>query len=243
MFRCEFHTLSRLCGRKRPTEWKLPDLDKLPGGFRGEVYNKRDWTNYLEKKTDILEEEKDKDGFTHNVRPPPPNWRKMKGLPQYMKKKYALKEKALKIDLSKTKRLSRSAMEGIRMLHDKYPSELSTDRLAEFFKISPIAISKILKSRWKPSQKELVKKNKKWEKRGEKLTEAKMLDTRLEEFFKAKEDQLHVEIPYFVKQELSDYIHLHAKDDLEESFAKLNQARAEKQKFKDDKMKENVSKA
>ncbi len=62
MFVRRFGTSCIVFSKKRPTVWKLPDLDKLPGGFRGKVYNRRDWTDYLKKNTDIIQQEQLKDG-------------------------------------------------------------------------------------------------------------------------------------------------------------------------------------
>ncbi|VEU23595.1 DEKNAAC104705 [Brettanomyces naardenensis] len=242
MLKRYIHVLAPAAHAKRPTQWILPDLNKLPGGFRGKVYNKRDWTKYLEKNTKILENEGD-DVPQRRLRHPPEDWRNMEHLPQYMRNKYALREKAEHMDLSKTKRLSRSAMDGIRILHNKYPEELTTEKLSEFFKISPVAISKIMKSKWKPTDTEMEKKRVKWEERGKKLIEKQMMDRRLEEFFESKETELKMEIPYFVKQEISDYIHLHGMEDLEEIFNNLNHARVQKQKFKDDKLKDDAEKS
>ncbi|QPG77306.1 hypothetical protein FOA43_004714 [Brettanomyces nanus] len=231
MFR-RFFSVSSVSLTKRPTEWSLPNLDKLPGGFRGKVYNKKDWTKYLEKNTDIIEKEEQSKPHQY-ITAPPKNWRKMKDLPEYMRNKYALKEKAMSIDLSKIKRLSRSAMDGIRTLHNKYPQELNTEKLSQFFKISPVTISKILKSKWKPSEKELEKKKAKWEERGQMLVERRIIDQKMQDFFETKESELKMEIPYFVKQEVSDYIRLHGLEELEETFEKLNEARVQKQNLKE----------
>lgn len=233
MFLRRFGTSCIVFSKKRPTMWKLPDLDKLPGGFRGKVYNRRDWTDYLKKNTDIIQQEQIKNGGRMHLKPPPKGWRKI-DLPQYMRNKYALREKAMKLDLSKTKRLSRTAMDGIKMLHKKYPKELTTQKLSEFFKISPISISKILKSNWRPSSSEKEKKQEHWKKRGAKLIKEQMLDQKLNEYFKEKEEELKMEIPYFVKQELSSYVHLHAKEKLGKIFDSLNEIREKSQRIKDE---------
>ncbi len=229
-----FSTFGAVLSKKRPTEWKLPDLDKLPGGFRGKVYNRRDWTDYLKKNTDIVQQEESKSEQRKDLKPPPKGWRRM-NLPQYMRNKYALREKALRLDLTKTKRLSRTAMEGIKLLHNKYPTELTTHKLSEFFKISPISISKILKSKWSPSVSEKQRKQEHWEKRGEKLIKEQMLDHKLDEYFKAKQEELNMKIPYFVKQELTSYVHLHTEESLGGIFENLNECRKRHQRIKDEK--------
>ncbi|ODV85757.1 hypothetical protein CANARDRAFT_7130 [[Candida] arabinofermentans NRRL YB-2248] len=214
---------------KRPNKWNLPDLDKLPGGFRGKVYNKRDWKEHLSKHTKIFEKDK-VESPAIKTSAPPKDWRKDKSLPQYMRTKYALKEKKLKMDLSKTKRLSRDTMESIRVLHQQYPEELTTDKLAEFFKISPVAISKILKSKWTPTEKEAKKKEEKWEKDGKAIIEEKMVEMKLKEFFYTKEKELGLKLPYFFKQELTDFFKLQGFKGLEENFEKLHEARIQKEK-------------
>jgi hypothetical protein len=54
------------------------------------------------------------------------------------------------------KKLSREAMEGLRTLHDHDPETFTTAGLANRFKISPEAVRRILKSRWKPDTKRLA---------------------------------------------------------------------------------------
>ncbi|KAF2839536.1 hypothetical protein M501DRAFT_1002965 [Patellaria atrata CBS 101060] len=67
------------------------------------------------------------------------------------------------------KRLSPDALEGIRALHAKYPDKFTTPVLAEEFKISPDAIRRILKSKWRPSAEEEEDRRERWEKRGERV--------------------------------------------------------------------------
>ena len=54
------------------------------------------------------------------------------------------------------KKLSREAMEGLRTLRDHDPETFTTAILANRFKISPEAVRRILKSRWRPNAKRLV---------------------------------------------------------------------------------------
>jgi hypothetical protein len=63
------------------------------------------------------------------------------------------------------KRLSPDAMEGVRHLHKMDPGKFTTPVLAEYFKVSPEAIRRILKSKWRPSEKELEGKRVRWERR------------------------------------------------------------------------------
>ncbi|WEW57168.1 Required for respiratory growth protein 9 mitochondrial [Emydomyces testavorans] len=63
------------------------------------------------------------------------------------------------------KRLSPDAIEGVRELHKQDPQKFSTPVLAEQFKVSPEAIRRILKSKWRPSQKEAEERKMRWERR------------------------------------------------------------------------------
>lgn len=50
------------------------------------------------------------------------------------------------------KKLSRDAMEGLRLLNKQNPDIFTTPILAEKFRISPEAVRRILKSKWEPSR-------------------------------------------------------------------------------------------
>lgn len=65
------------------------------------------------------------------------------------------------------KRLSPEALEGIRAMHAQYPDHFSTPILAQYFKVSPEAIRRILKSKWRPNADEDEERRKRWERRGE----------------------------------------------------------------------------
>lgn len=65
------------------------------------------------------------------------------------------------------KRLSPDALDGIRALHAQYPEKYTTPVLADQFKVSPEAIRRILKSKWRPSEEEEVDRRQRWDKRGE----------------------------------------------------------------------------
>jgi hypothetical protein len=67
------------------------------------------------------------------------------------------------------KKLSPDAMEGIRHLHDTQPEKFTTPILAEHFKVSPEAIRRILKSKWRPSDEEYEDRMERWNKRGERI--------------------------------------------------------------------------
>ncbi|GME85186.1 unnamed protein product [[Candida] boidinii] len=150
-----------------------------------------------------------------------------------MRQKYALKEKKLSIDLSKKRKLSRSAIEGIREIYKSRKEDLSTDILAEFFSVSPIVISKILKSKWQPSENELIKKNELWIRRGENLLKQKTIEKNIQEYINYKEKQLNIELPEFFKEKLNNIFKLNnIKDtELDNYFNELVKSRFNKDKF------------
>ena len=64
------------------------------------------------------------------------------------------------------KRLSPDALEGIRTLHASDSAVYNTPMLADHFQVTPEAIRRILKSKWRPSPEESEDRLKRWEKRG-----------------------------------------------------------------------------
>ncbi|MCJ1413303.1 Required for respiratory growth protein 9 mitochondrial [Ptychographa xylographoides] len=81
--------------------------------------------------------------------------------------KSALEEKFGDQGWAPRKRLSPDALDGIRALNAQYPQDYTTAVLADQFKVSPEAIRRILKSKWKPNEEEDVSRRKRWQKRGE----------------------------------------------------------------------------
>ncbi|SMY20345.1 unnamed protein product [Zymoseptoria tritici ST99CH_1A5] len=80
--------------------------------------------------------------------------------------KSALERKFGETGWQPRKRLSPDTLEGIRALHASNPSTYNIDMLREHFQISPEAIRRVLKSKWKPNAEEIEKRMKRWEKRG-----------------------------------------------------------------------------
>lgn len=83
--------------------------------------------------------------------------------------KHALKEKFGDAGWNPRKKLSPDTMEGIRALHEQDPDRWSTPVLADHFKVSPEAIRRILKSKWRPSEKEMEKRRERWAKRHDRI--------------------------------------------------------------------------
>jgi len=94
------------------------------------------------------------------TRPPREPWQVQKA---------ALNEKFGTTGWEPRKRLSPDALDGIRALHAQYPQTYTTAALAEQFKVSPEAIRRILKSKWRPSEEEDVDRRQRWQKRGESI--------------------------------------------------------------------------
>ena len=80
--------------------------------------------------------------------------------------KSALSEKFGSSGWSPRKRLSPDSLEGIRALHAQYPDKFTTSVLADQFKVSPEAVRRILKSKWRPNEKEEEERRERWNKRG-----------------------------------------------------------------------------
>lgn len=83
--------------------------------------------------------------------------------------KSALSEKFGSMGWLPRKRLSPDTLDGIRTLHGQYPDKFTTSILADQFKISPEAIRRILKSKWRPKDEEEERRRLRWEKRGENI--------------------------------------------------------------------------
>ncbi|GAB1743884.1 hypothetical protein NU219Hw_g935t1 [Hortaea werneckii] len=66
------------------------------------------------------------------------------------------------------KRLSPDTIEGIRALHASDPAAYTNATLSEHFKVSPEAIRRILKSKWRPNDQEAEDRRIRWERRGAK---------------------------------------------------------------------------
>ncbi|EME49522.1 hypothetical protein DOTSEDRAFT_68332 [Dothistroma septosporum NZE10] len=80
--------------------------------------------------------------------------------------KAALERKFAERGWQPRKRLSPDTLEGIRALHASDPASYSTATLAEHFQITPEAIRRVLRSKWRPKPEEIEDRMKRWESRG-----------------------------------------------------------------------------
>jgi hypothetical protein len=67
------------------------------------------------------------------------------------------------------KKLSPDTIDGIRALNQQYPDKYPTPVLAEKFKVSPEAIRRILKSKWRPSPEKAVERRERWARRHDRI--------------------------------------------------------------------------
>jgi hypothetical protein len=67
------------------------------------------------------------------------------------------------------KRLSPDTVDGIRTMHASDPDKFTTPILADHFRVSPEAIRRILRSKWRPRAEEMEDRRRRWENRGEKI--------------------------------------------------------------------------
>ncbi|KAF3480484.1 uncharacterized protein GIQ15_05831 [Arthroderma uncinatum] len=82
---------------------------------------------------------------------------------------WGVQKKALKSKFEEgwkpRKKLSPDTMESVRKLHSMDSVKFSTKNLSEQFKVSPEAIRRILKSKWRATEAEEVDRRERWEKR------------------------------------------------------------------------------
>jgi hypothetical protein len=181
----DFHTtlLSRSCRNFASDSKDESKLTDPPSASKSRVLSptKGMWnlpritTDGLAEVPEILDykEEGNRVGMLIDDRPNvPPNWRKNKSLQPWQRQMFALREKFYGQTWAPRKKLSRTAMEGIRKLRDLDPT-LSTGDLAREFKVSPEAIRRILKSKWQPTNEQHNNINERWRRRGERLRSAR----------------------------------------------------------------------
>lgn len=87
---------------------------------------------------------------------------------QWQIQKEALKRK-FQDGWNPRRKLSPDDMASVRHLHAQDPDKYSTPALSEQFKVSPEAIRRILKSKWRPTEEQMAKRRESWEKRHKKI--------------------------------------------------------------------------
>lgn len=108
-----------------------------------------------------------RDSWSHSSQEPATEYPQEDTRPTWQIQKEALKAKFGGEPWMPRKRLSPDSLNGIRALHDSDPETYSTPVLAQHFKITPEAIRRILKSKWRPNEEEIEDRKRRWEKRGE----------------------------------------------------------------------------
>jgi hypothetical protein len=83
--------------------------------------------------------------------------------------KEALKKKFSSEGWNPRKKLSPDTIDGIRALNQQYPDKYPTPVLAEKFKVSPEAIRRILKSKWRPSPEKAAERRERWARRHDRI--------------------------------------------------------------------------
>lgn len=87
----------------------------------------------------------------------------------WMVQKEAVKRKIGGEAWAPPKRLSPDTLEAIRTMHKSDPDKFSTPILAQQFKQSPEVIRRILRTKWQPNEEEVLDRQERWERRGEKI--------------------------------------------------------------------------
>ncbi|KAI5292839.1 Required for respiratory growth protein 9 mitochondrial, partial [Ascosphaera acerosa] len=67
------------------------------------------------------------------------------------------------------RKVSPDTMELMRAMHRANPAVYSTPQLAQEFRLSPEAVRRILKSKWRPTGEEAEERRARWEKRGARI--------------------------------------------------------------------------
>ncbi|PLN78827.1 hypothetical protein BDW42DRAFT_187161 [Aspergillus taichungensis] len=112
-------------------------------------------------------------GVSSRDRTPPSRDTRAGRPPQRKREGWQVQKDALKSKFregwSPQKKLSPDALDGIRQLHAVAPDRFTTPVLAEQFKVSPEAIRRILKSKWRPSGEEAEDRRQRWDRRHERI--------------------------------------------------------------------------
>ncbi|KUJ13290.1 uncharacterized protein LY89DRAFT_785020 [Mollisia scopiformis] len=170
----EYDTPLRSLMKVAPKQKEYVPMERIPGGvvrrlksentgFKLHYSAQPDWEG-VEERAERLRKQREEVAAAKEARdewvPPPKE--------PWMIAKRKAKEK-YPDGYNPLKRLSPDAIAGIRALHAQMPEQYNTETLAEEFKISPEAIQRILRSKWRPSPAEQTDREQRWHKRGEKV--------------------------------------------------------------------------
>jgi hypothetical protein len=137
--------------RPRPKKdyWELPPIEEERLAKKERKYEGGKWAKYVEGKDP-------------------------RELELWMLEKAAQEKKYGEEGFNPARKLSPEAIEGIRALHSQHPDEFTTAKLSQLFEVSPEAIKRILRSKWRPTAEEAIDRMRRWEKRHSKIFEAKV---------------------------------------------------------------------
>lgn len=165
--------------RDMPPRKKYVEMERVPGtvvrkgrseseGFKLHYSADPDWEG-VEDRRERLEEQKarEEQEAAEAAQAKGDTWVPPPKLP-WMVQKERTKEK-YPDGYNPLKRLSPDAIAGIRALHAQLPEQYTSFTLAEEFKVSPEAIQRILKSKWRPNSDEQTDREERWRRRGEKV--------------------------------------------------------------------------
>ena len=98
---------------------------------------------------------------------------KPRGAPVAKQEEWGIQKGALKEKFDEgwqpRKKLSPDTIDGIRALNQQYPEKYTTPVLAEQFKVSPEAIRRILKSKWRAAEGEMEERRERWARRYDRI--------------------------------------------------------------------------
>lgn len=126
----------------------------------------------------------------------PIGWRKDMSLPLWKRQIYALREKFNGEAWNPRKKLSREAMEGIRLLKQHMP-HLHSGHIAKMFKIPPESVRRILKTKWEPSEEEMDKMSDRWLRRSVRVKselKKEKVEQRMKELKEKEDEKAHKEM-------------------------------------------------
>lgn len=132
---------------------KLSRHTTVPKGINASPVKK----DAKDSKANRLAKGESKDGSQRTAKAKRESWQLQKD---------ALERKFGEVGWQPRKRLSPDTMEGIRALHASDSGTYCTEALSQHFKVTPEAIRRILRSKWRPNDQEAEDRRNRWERRG-----------------------------------------------------------------------------